>query len=214
MENKIIEGKLLNVKAITALIFAAIMVVVNGIWFKMVYDQNVRSCADWKWTWDWVVETYGENANVMTVTMHDYRMPFLLVLAVSVVIALLFFLRFHKTELVVTDKRVYGKTSFGKRVDLPLDSISAVGTSLMKTIAVTTASGAIKFGLIANRDEVHDKITSLLVNRQGQEKQLKITEEKPVNSNLDDLKKIKELLDSGIITQEEFDKKKRQILDL
>lgn len=214
MENKIIEGKLLNVKAITALIFATIMVVVNGIWFKMFYDQNVSRCWFWEWDEDWVVEEYGENANVMPVTIHDYRVPFLLVLAVSIVIALLFFLRFHKIELVVTDKRVYGKTSFGKRVDLPLDSISAVGISLMKTIAVTTASGAIKFGLIANSGEVHDKITSLLVKRQGQEKQLKITEEKPVNSNLDDLRTIKDLLDLGIITQEEFDKKKRQILDL
>ena len=52
------------------------------------------------------------------------------------------------------------------------------------------------------------------MKRQGQEKQLKITEEKPVNSNLDDLRTIKDLLDLGIITQEEFDKKKRQILDL
>ena len=100
MENKIIEGKLLNVKAITALIFATIMVVVNGIWFKMFYDQNVSRCWFWEWDEDWVVEEYGENANVMTVTIHDYRVPFLLVLAVSIVIALLFFLRFHKIELV------------------------------------------------------------------------------------------------------------------
>lgn len=214
MENKIIEGKLLNVKAISAAIFAVIMVVANGIWFKITYDYRVRACADWKWTWDWVVERYGENANVMKVAMHDYRMPFLLVLAVSAVIALLFFLKFHKTELVVTDKRVYGKTSFGKRVDLPLDSISAVGTSLLKTIAVTTASGAIKFSLIANRDEVHEKITGLLVNRQGKDKPSEIKVEKPANNDPADLKKYKDLLDSGVITQEEFDAKKKQILGL
>lgn len=34
------------------------------------------------------------------------------------------------------------------------------------------------------------------------------------SSNLDDLKKIKELLDAGIITQEEFEAKKKQILGL
>jgi len=33
-------------------------------------------------------------------------------------------------------------------------------------------------------------------------------------SNADELKKYKELLDSGTITQEEFDAKKRQILKL
>lgn len=34
------------------------------------------------------------------------------------------------------------------------------------------------------------------------------------NSNADELKKYKELLDSGIITQEEFEKKKQQLLGI
>ena len=33
-------------------------------------------------------------------------------------------------------------------------------------------------------------------------------------SNLDELKKYKELLDSGVISQEEFDAKKKQLLGL
>jgi hypothetical protein len=36
----------------------------------------------------------------------------------------------------------------------------------------------------------------------------------PSKSNIDDLKKYKELLDTGIITQEEFDAKKKQLLEL
>ena len=34
------------------------------------------------------------------------------------------------------------------------------------------------------------------------------------NSNADELKKYKELLDSGVISQEEFDAKKKQLLDM
>jgi hypothetical protein len=34
------------------------------------------------------------------------------------------------------------------------------------------------------------------------------------NSNMDDLVKLKTLLDQGIITQEEFDAKKKQLLGL
>lgn len=34
------------------------------------------------------------------------------------------------------------------------------------------------------------------------------------NSNFDEIKKLKNLLDSGAITQEEFDKKKKQLLNL
>ena len=50
-----------------------------------------------------------------------------------------------KVELAITNKRVYGRASFGWRVDLPLDSVTAIGTSFMKGIAITTASGSIKF---------------------------------------------------------------------
>lgn len=34
-----------------------------------------------------------------------------------------------KVELAITNKRVYGRASFGCRVDLPLDSVTAIGTS-------------------------------------------------------------------------------------
>lgn len=37
-----------------------------------------------------------------------------------------------KVELAITDKRVYGCASFGRRVELPLDSVTAIGTSFMK----------------------------------------------------------------------------------
>ena len=46
------------------------------------------------------------------------------------------------SELTVTDKRVYGKAILGKRVDIPLDSISAVGTSsFLKGVSVASSSG-------------------------------------------------------------------------
>ena len=64
---------------------------------------------------------------------------------------ILFYLAFRKSELVITDKRVYGKAIFGKRVDLPLDKVSAVGTSFLKGIDVGTSSGRIKFNLLKTK---------------------------------------------------------------
>ena len=120
---------------------------------------------------------------------------------------------FDKVELTVTDKRVYGRTAFGKRVDLPLDSVSAIGMGMFSSIAVTTSSGAIKFAMMKNRNDIHEIMSKLLVERQNKTAQVT---EKPasVGSNADELRKYKDLLDAGVITQEEFEAKKKQILGL
>ena len=83
------------------------------------------------------------------------------------VIAYFIYKRWSKVEITITDKRVYGVNSAGKRVDLPMDSISAVGTGIFSSLAITTASGAIKFAMLANRDELHKALSNLLVERQG-----------------------------------------------
>ena len=120
-------------------------------------------------------------------------------------------------SLTITDKRVYGKTAFGKRVDLPLDSVSSVGTSALKGVAVGTSSGKIKFKLIKNQSEIHDVISKLLAERQKVEKtatETTVNQTIVETSSADEIKKYKDLLDSGIITQEEFDEKKKQLLNL
>ncbi len=137
-------------------------------------------------------------------------------LSIAIIIFPLFFCWWLAgCQLVVTNKRVYGKAAFGKRVDLPLDSISAVGTGILKSISVNTASSAIKFSLIKNRDEIHAEISKLLLERQEKEKNVATTVKQEIpQSSADEIKKYKELLDAGIITQEEFDAKKKQLLDL
>ena len=116
-----------------------------------------------------------------------------------------------KTELTATDKRVFGKAIFGKRVDLPINQVSAISMSLFKGIGVSTSSGTIKFLFCKNRDEVFDCISKIILDNQN--KRTIIQQEKP-QSNADELKKYKDLLDSGVITQEEFDAKKKQLLGL
>lgn len=113
--------------------------------------------------------------------------------------------------ITVTNKRVYGVTKWNKRVDLPLNQISAVATSSMKGIAVGTSSGKIIFKAIENYIDVHKEITSLLANKQDAPA---AQPSKAEGNNLEDLKKLKELLDGGIISQEEFDAKKKELLGL
>ena len=121
----------------------------------------------------------------------------------------IFIFALNSCSMVITDKRVYGKATFGHQVDLPLDMISAASTGPFKSVGVSTASGRISFWLLENKNELYSAITNLLLERQ---KGKTIVTEK--SDSVEEIKKFKELLDSGIITQEEFNKKKQQLLSL
>ena len=120
-----------------------------------------------------------------------------------------------KNQLVVTDKRISGKAAFGKQIDLPIDAVSSVSTiKLIKGLSISTASGNVSFWAIPNRDAIYKVISDLIIARQSKSTVPNAVPQ-PVNADYtEELKKIKQLLDMGVITQEEFDAKKKQILGL
>jgi len=119
-----------------------------------------------------------------------------------------------KPGLYITEKKVYGTTLWGKRVDIPLDSISAVSsTSFFAGITVASSSGRISFVFLENKDKIFKIISKLIQDRQEEKKSIEVHPNEKQNPT-DELKKFKELFDMGAITQEEFDAKKKQLLDL
>ena len=100
--------------------------------------------------------------------------PIGLILLPAIIIVVLigkfFEMLLNKCQLTITNKRVYGKAAFGRRVDLPLDMISSVGQSVFKGIGVATSSGKITFYLCQNREDVFNKISMLLLDRQNRNK--------------------------------------------
>ncbi len=126
-------------------------------------------------------------------------------------VAVFFAFEMSFCKIEVTNKRVFGKGSFGKIVDLPYDKISSVGTCFPKGVVVATSSGAIKFWLLSNQVDVYETISNLLKERQNKGNHVEAISDR---SKADELKKFKDLLDSGVITQEEFDAKKKQLLGL
>lgn len=114
--------------------------------------------------------------------------------------------------LTITNRRVIGKASFGKSVDLPINQVSAIGLGLFGRISIATSSGRLHFWLVDNRQEVHSALSELIGKVQGEVPPPQRAQES--SSSADELKKFKDLLDSGIITQEEFDAKKKQLLGL
>ena len=163
---------------------------------------------------------YGRYANGFTYTFSQhlgncFLPPFSIIVLFVLFCGCIYFL-LRSYELTVTDKRIFGKVIFGKRVDLPFDSISSTSTiSLFKGVAVATSSGRISFLAVKNSEEIFDKINALLIERQKAKKEAApIQATANQHDEVDKLKKYKELLDQGIITQEEFDKKKKELLGL
>ncbi|MCM1165046.1 MAG: SHOCT domain-containing protein [Lachnospiraceae bacterium] len=137
-----------------------------------------------------------------------------LFLAVGVVFV--YFYKYKKPlyEITVTNKRIIGKTPSGKQVELPLNSISAVAKASSNTIAVSTSSGRIAFKGIENSEQIFTEINKLLAERQETRSTPTVVNQQIAQSVADELKKFKELYDSGVITQQEFEEKKRQLLGL
>lgn len=179
-------------------------------------DESNGGLQEWKM--DCYPAVYG---NAVFYAVSAFFRDYLVILVSLVPLALfaliggLTYLRLRSYELTVTDKRIFGKAAWGKRVDLPVDSISATATTnLLKGVSVSTASGSIRFLLIKNADAVYDVINKLLIERQQENARSVPVAAAPVKDAAEEIKKFKELLDMGIITQDEFDAKKKQLLGL
>lgn len=218
MENELIKGKFFKVKRICTI--CAIVVVIIGLIAYTVYIHEPYSnhsylkeqFGSFMGTWFACLFGFSEFGNPFSGYVFAERtvVPALIVAAVILVIRWWF----GSMEIVVTDKRVYGRAAFGIRVDLPIDSISAVAISFMHGITVTASSREISFKFIENNDEVHKIISTLLSERKDKNESMTTIKQEAVQSCADEIAKFKALLDEGAITQEEFDAKKKQLLGL
>ena len=142
---------------------------------------------------------------------------FLIATAVFEVLAVLFFVIYkyiapknNPFELIITESRVTGKVK-KHRVDLPVKQITSIGTLAFNGISIHTASGELGFPYLINQTEVFDCLSELIRKQH-----------EPTNTNTtqrsvglaEQLAELKKLLDDDIITEEEFDAKKKQLLGL
>lgn len=110
--------------------------------------------------------TFASYASCYLKHHSSYILIIALPLALNLLTLLLWFYM-KSCVLTVTNKRIYGKTGFGKQVELPVDSISSVTTSAFKGISIATSSEKIYFPLTKNRDEIHKSLKDLIVARQS-----------------------------------------------
>lgn len=71
---------------------------------------------------------------------------------------------FHLITITITNKRVMYKGILWKRVNLPLNRISAVGTSIFCSLHIGSSAGRIHMMFFGHYREVYETISTLLNN--------------------------------------------------
>lgn len=150
--------------------------------------------------------TYLEDTGYSDLSLFMLILPWILC---AVVLGFLFVNR--NTTLTVTDKRIHGKLMFSKPFDLPLQSVVSVNTCLLKGVTVTSTAGKTHFFLVRNNKEVQTVISKLLEEKRPK---ASVAVSSAATDVVSELRKYKALLDDGIITAEEFNAKKKQLLEL
>lgn len=229
IESKIVELKLIKKLSKIAIIIFAIHIIISGISCPIAnhfyeesktYEEGHYNLYGIYLPGHTKADRFSDEYDKYEVAQGFNTFGIIIAIAGSIVaipdlICIAIHLIHSKTKLTVTDKRIYGIGKLGKKVDLPFDMVSAIGTKYKYTIAVSTSSGVIKFSMIENRDKMYEVIRKILLERQEKSANKKTVE--PVvlskTSNASELKEYKELLDMGAITQEEFDQKKKELLN-
>ena len=112
-----------------------------------------------------------------------------------------------KHNIIIMKDTVTITKLFKKKADLLISDINSVETTKLKGVKIIGNGFKYNVLLLSNNEEVKEKLFKLLSETKKETKEKK---EKP--SAADEIKKYKDLLDSGAITQEEFDKKKKELL--
>lgn len=123
----------------------------------------------------------------------------------------------EKCEILVTNEVISGKLPHGKEVSIPMNQITAINPSSFNGISIASIGNVSNFHCFENRDEVMKAISYLLANPQQatvHSAQSTASATAEVTGEAAQLKRLKELLDTGVLTQAEFDAKKKQILGL
>ena len=120
---------------------------------------------------------------------------------------------YTKNNVIVTNQMVYGKSFWGRTVSLPIQQITAVVSArFYSRLVIATTIGTVHFIMIGNHAEIARALTNLINQVQEEtlvKKPLQVLQEE---SSLSEEEKLLGLLNQDIITQEEFDAKKAQIL--
>lgn len=195
-------------------------------WFDVsFYYYNVESGYYSPYTGSWI-DTSGSHIyeeEIIAVTV-----IFLVLCSIPLLLEAVQKRQRQNTSLTISDSAVYGSYDsflFKKSFEMPIEKVESITVSSNfadeirtgKTLELRSASGNIKLHFVQNAEEIVDAKASTAEKTKKEEKIVSANNAAPQVTlleadKIEALKKYKELKDQGIITEEEFDAKKSQLL--
>lgn len=170
--------------------------------------------------WDHTVETYVENI-IFVIALY------IILFSLPAIVTAIFKHECKVTSLTITDSQVYGSYNnflFKKSLKMPIEKVDNLTTisGLMDkfrsgvTLGVCSASGIIKLHFVQNADEVIAVAIGRIEEIKEKEKRARVVAQ-PVApaaapSVSDKLKDLALMKEQGLITEDEFNKKREEIL--
>ena len=138
---------------------------------------------------------------------------FLSALCVGGLIHSIIYFTARNNEITLTNYKITGTYNRRLSLNIPIDSVSSVSKGWMGSLCITCAGNKYNIYYVSNRDIFCSKLNELL-NTRTQQALKGVSTVDNQYSIYDEIAKLKQLLDNRIITQEEFDAKKKQLLGL
>lgn len=167
--------------------------------------------------WCVIYDSFGDFFTAEFFNIDCYYGYMIVVGLIAAIIGIIMKVKTEKCEITVTNQMIMGKLPRGKEVSIPMNQITAINPSSFNGISISSIGNVSNFHCFENRDEVMKAISYLLANpQQATANATPTTVGAKIESTgeAEQLKRLKELLDTGILTQAEFDVKKKQILGL
>ena len=195
----------INVGTIAMIVMGIAGVIISIVWAQNAFENGVSDNGTYFW---WIYDM-DFNSFYLGEFFNEYYGFLCLASIGGLILGIFLMCMFNRNSITISDQKVYGCTSFGKETSILIDQVVAVKLISFDGICVSTTSGKALFWNINEREMVVQKLMELLQKRQEEKNDICSS-----LSSADEIKRYKELLDAGIITQEEFDKKKNQLLNL
>lgn len=220
MENEKIVVRGFMTKNKTALIMIAVgVILLLSSFIFSIYISNgcyTLRCVNGNWIKCYYYDNYAEFLyNEFFDDYNFFHWGMFLILGILLsVIGVMIKVYTEKCSITVTDACVLGK--IGKfrgenEVKIPLNQITAIHKTCFNGVYVASIGRTSNFYCIENCEQVIKYIAGLLADGSSQPAE---TVKSDAESGASEIKHYKELLDAGVISQEEFDAKKKQLLGL